>query len=358
MVRMARRVAEADLAQRKTGRTPVDEGETMEQAQMEDPGWEPRRKSSLVRAAKLSLLCPLPALIILIAFVLTLGDRGIIHGRIVQFYLVLGLSFLISSAGIILGIRTLRGIQSGGGIGIRTRAILGILFNFCVALPVLIATAATIRGVAEMGAVRELAAEQEAARFQTHLRPGEDLEKVLIAYADRAFVERSLELLKQYRAASSFLTNGALLDMGLAPSLEELLRREALVREYLEAGRKMQKFVQEGHLLYAEELEQHKISATTRAACLREFDRKADKQRDEVIKLRQVDLDFGKAELAALSWLENHWGKWDYVPATKGLRFNPQTLQKEFEPLATNTRKAVLELVREENRLRLRENLP
>ena len=167
-----------------------------------------------------------------------------------------------------------------------------------------------------------------------------------------------MELLKQYRAASGFLTNAAGLDLGQANSVEELQRREALVQEYLEAGGKLQQFVREGHLLYEEELEQHKISATARAVCLREFDRRANKDREEVIRLRQAELDFGKVELAALRWLENHWGKWDYVPATKNLRFHPEKLKKEFEPVAANARKAALELVREENRLRLRETLP
>ena len=331
----------------------MNEAENVGQATLTAPGYTAGRKPFPVRAAKLSLLCSLFGLAILILFSVIEGDHGLNEGRMLVFLVFVTCALLVWATGIGLGVMALRGIRQWGAKGILVRAILGILFNLCLAVPVLAVTILGSRNLATLAAEQRKLAANEADIVKARVGDGPAMEKVLVGYANGALAKYSQDMTRQYKEAGRFLTNGPVLDMALIHTREELQGREMVVREFMEASAKLRDYPTEAHRLYEDELAKHKIPQAIQAEHLKEFDQGVNENIAISRDLRRAEEKFGVAVLAALGYLEKNWGKWEFLSATQQLRFTPASMGAEFEQKAKQVRTATFELIRQQNRMRL-----
>lgn len=168
---------------------------------------------------------------------------------------------------------------------------------------------------------RDAAAELEARQLTPTVGGGAALEKALAAVASQNFAAALRTLQKKYDAAWAPLTDPPVLEMALVKSQGELQARAEAVRRVITAAKDLQEFAKNTPEIYRRELQKHKLSPEAREAEWQQFMGTLDAVNPTIIALRQAQVRQAEALLRVVLALNESWGRWQYRPATRDLRF-------------------------------------
>lgn len=254
--------------------------------------------------------------------------------------------WLIWIAGLVLGIKALRRRKTEGHKGVSGRAFVGITLNvFLLGLTIWGAVVAAWMMV-QITRLRNQAAADEAAAGKARVSDGEALQLQLATNANTAFVSNALALQKKYLITGAALTNPPVLDMALVKSKEDLQTREEAVHQFIAVSKDMRDFCDNAIETYRQELLNHKLTPEMREASLNAFIEKVQGVNPTLMALRRADVRRGEATLNVLAYLEDKWGRWEYLPEKNRLRFSDTKLSEGYNRANQELNDAYAEIAR------------
>ena len=204
-----------------------------------------------------------------------------------------------------------------------------------VILAVLLALAAVAAGViiynaGQAARDRQRAAEQEAQELTASVGGGAALESELLGRAGRNFTLALRDSQSRYDSAWGALTNPPVLDMALIRSRADLRARAEAVRRLLNAAKDLRDFAENTPEIYRQELQRHKLAPSAREAELQKFAGDIAVVNPTIIAMRRTQVRGAEALLRVVLRLEASWGRWEYLPATRELRFQDAQQAEDY----------------------------
>ena len=195
-----------------------------------------------------------------------------------------------------------------------------------VIIAVLLALALAVAGViiynaGQAARDRQGAAEQEAQQLTASIGGGAALESALLDRAGRNFTLALRQSQGRYDSLWAALTNPPVLDMALVRSRADLRARAEAARRLVSAAKDLRDFAENTPEIYRRELQRHKLSPSAQEAELQKFVGDIAAVNPTIVAMRQAQVRGAEALLRLVLRLEASWGRWEYVPATRELRF-------------------------------------
>jgi hypothetical protein len=268
------------------------------------------------RMAKLTLWSPFVGLFLmcLLGYIVGKGDDVSLRRGIA----IDASSSLFFAGGLVLGIKALRRMKIEGRKGIMGRTLTGMVLNGLLLCVLVCLTGFSIYVSALLAKQRE----KEASDNKTY----EDAMKGL----NLGFGLEVKKIQTQYESSWALLTNPSVLDMAAVQNREELKVREKKVATFVAACNAILEFSENSTEVYRQALLKQAFPPKAQERMLKEFRKSISGKNPQIIVLRQVDVRRAEALLKAVTFLDTTWGRWDYVPATKQLRFKRTAEAEEY----------------------------
>jgi len=276
------------------------------------------RKSCGVRLAKLALWSPFAGILLLMVLPSAMGNPD----NILRSVIAAGISALFFAGGLVLGIKALRRMKYEGRKGIMGRALTGAALNGLLLCLVIVLSGASTY-LWELTA--KLKAQIASAAQETNAKVA------LLQAVSQEFGSKMKDLAKKYESSWAALTNPPVLDMASVKSREELKVRREMVDEFIAESKALLDIAEHGTELYRQELLKHDLPRELREAGVKGFAQSfSNSNTRTLIAMRHADVRRGEAILKVVNLLEETWGQWEHLPATRKLQFQDAAQAAEY----------------------------
>lgn len=227
-----------------------------------------------------------------------------------------GISALFFAGGLVLGIKALRRMKYEGRKGILGRALTGTVLNGLLLCLMIVLSGA---GPYVWELTARLTAQAASAEQEMNAKV------TLLQAVSQEFGLKMKELAKKYESSWAALTNPPVLDMAAVKSLEELKVREEKVGQFVADSKALLDIADHGTELYEQELLKHDLPRRLREASVKGFAQSFSNSTSRtLLAMRHADVRRGEGILKVVNLLEETWGRWEYVPATRKLQFRDE----------------------------------
>ncbi|HAV61699.1 MAG TPA: hypothetical protein DCY13_04955 [Verrucomicrobiales bacterium] len=265
---------------------------------------------------------------------------------------MMALVSLLSITGVVAGIYALFGISRHGTRGLLGKGLSGALLNLLLAI--LLANS-FVRGRTQMQAQRQMndamtnlfdnvdsdfsdfdAAADRIAKTRTALEkaaavaPSHD---AAVARATAAFMGRIQTETVKFAVHGQALRDAEVLNAATATNRLVLADRRKIVEQFRTANEQLHTLLKQSEELFIEELDHHQLPASFRREVLRGMRTGLSHTQPPSLKIRATDSQLADLFTGVLDLLDQHWGRWQYLPDEDVISFEDDSVGEAYAEL-------------------------